>query len=330
VPFQVPSATRIIRRMADKPRRPVVDWLVYLAVRVAVCVVQALPTPAALAFADLLARLAYRVDKRHRRVADESLTFAFPDLSAAERDRLIRACYRHFCTMVIEIAVLPRKLRVENWRNYGTLVGADHILAALLDDRPVLIVTAHFGNWEFAGYALGALGFRTHAIARVLDNPHLERFLKKFRERTGQQLIAKKDDFDRLSDTLRGGGRVATLGDQDAGTRGVFVDFFGRPASAHKAVALMAMEFDAPMLVVGVPRVRSGLRWHYHIHCEDVIDPREYRDQGDAVKAITQRYHDALARMIRRHPEQYFWLHRRWKSQPVKRGKKTVAQVPSE
>ncbi len=308
--------------MADKPRRPAVDWLVYLAVRVAVCFIQALPTPAALAFAGLLARLAYRFDKRHRRVADENLTFAFPELSAAERDRLIRGCYRHFCTMIVEIAVLPRKLRVENWRTFGSLVGGNHILAALIDDRPALIVTAHFGNWEFAGYALGALGFRTHAIARVLDNPHLEGFLKKFRERTGQQILDKNTDYDLICDVLRAGGKIATLGDQDAGNKGAFIDFFGRPASAHKAVALLAMEFDAKMIVVGVPRVRDGRHWYYHIHCEDVIDPREYRDRGDAVKAITQRYHDALARMIRRHPEQYFWLHRRWKSQPVKRGKK--------
>lgn len=313
--------------MADKPRNPTVDWLVYLAVRLAVSLIQALPTAAAGGFAHLLAAVAYRVDKRHRRVADENLRFAFPDLTDADRDRLIRDCYRHFCTMVVEIAVLPRKLRPENWRNYASLVGGQHILTALLRDRPVLIVTAHFGNWELAGFALGALGFRTYAIARVLDNPHLERFLKQFRERTGQTLIAKKDDFDRLSDTLRGGGKVATLGDQDAGTRGVFVDFFGRPASAHKAVALMAMEFDAVMLVIGIPRVRGGVRWHYHIACEDVIDPREYADRGDAVKAITQRYHDALARLIRRHPEQYFWLHRRWKSQPVKRGKKEPADA---
>jgi KDO2-lipid IV(A) lauroyltransferase len=305
--------------MAEKPRNPTLDWLVYVAVRVAVAVVQALPGPVAVGFAELLARIAYRVDKRHRKVADDNLRFAFPEMSAAARDRLIRDCYRHLCSLLVEIAVLPRKLRVENWRTYATLVGGDRILPVLLDRRPALIVTAHFGNWELAGFALGTLGFRTHAIARVLDNPHLERFLKRFRERTGQQIIAKKDDFARLSDTLAAGGKVATLGDQDAGSRGVFIDFFNRPASAHKAVALMALEYDAVMLVIGVPRVRGGSRWHYHIVCEDVIDPREYADRGDAVPAITQRYHDALARMIRRHPEQYFWLHRRWKSEPPKR-----------
>jgi KDO2-lipid IV(A) lauroyltransferase len=302
--------------MADKPRKPLVDWFVYVAVRLLVCVVQAMPDHVARGFANLLAVVAYRVDKRHRKVAGENLTFAFPEKNPAEITQLVKGCYRHFAELVVEIAVLPKKLRAENWRRYASLVGGDKILTALLDDRPVLIVTAHFGNWEMAGFALGVFGFKTYAIARVLDNPHLERFFKHFRERTGQTIIAKKDDFGRLTETLQAGGKVATLGDQDAGTRGVFVNFFNRPASAHKAVALMAMEFDAVMLVVGVPRVRGGADWHYHITCEDVIDPREYAGQGNAVKLITQRYHDSLASMIRRHPEQYFWLHRRWKSQP--------------
>ena len=306
--------------MAAKARSGTLDRLVYVAVRLAVCFVQALPFAVALRFADLLAALAYRVDKRHRRVAEENLRFAFPDWTDARRTRLVKDCYRHFCTMVIEIAVLPRKLRVENWRTYATLVGGDRILSALLDDRPVLVVTAHFGNWELAGFALGVFGFRTHAIARVLDNPHLERFFKQFRQGTGQTILDKNADYERIVATLQSGGKVATLGDQDAGGKGVFIDFFGRPASAHKAVALLAMQYDAVMLVIGVPRVRGGVRWHYHIECADVIDPREYADSSEAVKVITRRYHGALERLISRYPEQYFWLHRRWKSQPTRRG----------
>src|SRR5205823_6937234 len=101
-------------------------------------------------------------------------------------------------------------------------------------------------------------------------------------------IIAKNDDFDRLTAAMRGGGKVATLADQDAGSRGVFVDFFGRPASTHKAVALMAMEFDARLAVIGVPRLSESM--FYAVVCEDVIDPRDYADRPDAVKAITERY----------------------------------------
>lgn len=306
--------------MGTKRRNAAADWAVYVAVRAAVCVIQALPVRLAFALADGLAKVAYRIDKRHRKVAAENLTFAFPEKTPAEVDHLVRACYRHCLRQVVEMVLLPRKFHVNNWRKYGEMVRGSDTLTALLGPRPVLMVTAHFGNWELAGYATGVFGFRTYAIARVLDNPHLERFLKKFRERTGQTTIAKKDDFERLSDVLRAGGKVATLGDQDAGPKGLFVDFFNRPASAHKAVAIMALEFDALMIVVGVPRI--GDRFYFHMQCEDVIDPREYAAHPNAVKAITQRYHDALARLIRRHPEQYFWLHRRWKTQPAPRKKK--------
>src|SRR5262249_29775332 len=154
---------------------------------------------------------------------------------------------------------------------------------------------------ELAGYAMGALGFKTFAIARVLDNPHLERFVLRLRQSTRQTIIEKNDDFDRLTAALAGKEKVATLADQDAGPRGVFVEFFGRPASTHKAVALMAIEFDAVMVVVGVPRVdrskhpaaqpMAGLESvYYAVEVEDVIDPREYAERPDAVKAITQRY----------------------------------------
>jgi KDO2-lipid IV(A) lauroyltransferase len=150
-----------------------------------------------------------------------------------------------------------------------------------------------------------------------------------------ETLIAKKDDFDRLTEVMKGKAKVATLADQDAGPRGVFVDFFGRPASTHKAVALMAIEFDAVMVVFGVPRVNRALHpalppargmesVFYAVEVEDVIDPRDFANRPDAVKAITERYTAALERLIRRHPEQYFWLHRRWKHQPAARKAKAA------
>ncbi len=310
--------------MAQKQRKLWLDWLVAMLVRSAVCVLQALPTSFANGAAELMAKLAYRIDKRHRRVAAENVGFAFPEKTTGEIDALVRRCFRHCGLLLIEIALLPRKLQVENWRTYADLIPADRILDCLLSDRPLLIVTAHFGNWELAGFTLGRLGFKTFAIARVLDNPYLETFLKRFRQATGQTIIAKKDDFERLAAVMMSGGKVATLGDQDAGPRGVFVEFLGRPASSHKAVALLAMQFDAKMIVIGVTRTAENFQrglGRYEIICEESIDPRDYSTRPDAVKAITQRYHDALARLIRRHPEQYFWLHRRWKSQPIARKK---------
>jgi Kdo2-lipid IVA lauroyltransferase/acyltransferase len=303
--------------MAKKPRHPVVDYALYLAVRAVVCALQAVPLPIALGLGKWLAAIAYRLDRRHREVARDNLRHAFPDRCAdpAECDRLVRACYRHFAAMLIEIACLPRRIHIHNWRKFATPVRFDQFVRRLLEDRPLLIVTAHFGNWEVAGYVTGVTGLRTYAIARVLDNPHLERFVNRFRQKTGQTILAKTGDFDRISAVLEGGGVIATLGDQDAGPRGFFVDFFGRPASTHKAVALMALQFDAPLVVIGVARVGTPMK--YEVEVEDVIDPRDFRlRRADAVRAITTRFTRAIERLVRKHPEQYFWLHRRWKHQP--------------
>jgi KDO2-lipid IV(A) lauroyltransferase len=323
--------------MAKKPRNRTLDFAAYLAVRLLVAALQMLPPRAAFAFADGVALLLFKLLKGRRRVAVENVCASFPELAAdpAKADRLVRAMYRHFMRMSVELVLLPRKLHVSNWRKYLTMAHATSAMPRMIGGRGVLMVTAHFGNWEMAGYAMGLFGFRTHAIARVLDNPYVERFALHFRQRTGQTIIAKNDDFARLTEAMKGGGKVATLADQDAGYRGVFVDFFGRPASTHKAIALMAMEFDAVMVVIGTPRVSRGAYpqrddfdpcsdlapMFYALKCADVIDPRDYATDPNAVKAITQRYTSALERLIREHPEQYFWLHRRWKHQPKAKGK---------
>src|SRR5436190_11741687 len=277
-----------------KPRNRASDLAVYLVIRVAVCVVQAVPPAVAFWLADRVAWLVYRLVPSRRRVALDNLTAAYPELAAdpARADRLVRAMYRHFVRAVVECLLLPRKLHVTNWRAFADLYPAVGMPHAMFSRRPTLFVTAHFGNWEMAGHLFGRIGFKTYAIARVLDNPHLERLVLRLRQATGQTVIAKKDDFERLTAALRAGGKVATLADQDAGSRGVFVEFFGRPASTHKAVALMAMEFNALMVVTGTPRV--GTR--SELVREVVIDPSVYANHGDAVKAITQRYHAALER----------------------------------
>src|SRR5438093_325779 len=153
--------------------------------------------------------------------------------------------------------------------------------------RPVLSVTGHFGNWEMAGYAVGLLGFRSSAVARRLDNRHLDRFLGRFRQGTGQRILDKNTDYRQIQETLATGGALAMLADQDAGQRGLFVDFFGRPASTFKSIALLALEYRAALLVIGVPKVRPPM--HYAIVAEDLILPEEYEGRPDAVKAITQR-----------------------------------------
>ncbi len=303
-----------------KERSTVADYSIYLLVRVLICIIQMLSYPAARQFADWLAWLLYHVDKRHRLVADDNLRHAFPDLDAAERDRQVRAVYRHFCMLLMEIIHIPRKLHPSSWRRYLDLSGGRELVDALLSGRAVWLVTGHFGNWEMGGYVLGLLDFRTHAIARKLDNTYLDKFLRSFRERTGQRLLAKDGDFDKIIAQLAGDGIVATLGDQDAGAKGHFVDFFNRPASTHRGIALLSLQYDVTMVVIGTPKVGEPMK--HVVVVEDVILPKDYRDRPDAAKAITQRFTAALERLVRRYPEQYFWLHRRWKHQPAARGKK--------
>ncbi|QJW95645.1 lysophospholipid acyltransferase family protein [Frigoriglobus tundricola] len=319
--------------MAKKPRNRTADYAAYLAVRALLAVAQMATPRVAYAVADGVAWFVYTFVRSRRRVALENVRAAFPELAAdpGAADRIVRGMFRHLIRVIVELLWLPRKLHIGNWRKHLALPECDRMLPLMLDERPVLAVTAHFGNWEMIGCALGLFGFRTYAIARVLDNPYIERFVLQFRQYTGQTIIAKKDDFDRLTAAMRAGGKVATLADQDAGERGVFVDFFGRPASTHKAIALMAMEFDAVILVTGTPRVRRAdypqrpdydphsplAAMFYAVKVADVIDPREYANDPNAVRAITARYTAGLERLIRQHPEQYFWLHRRWKHQPA-------------
>lgn len=298
-----------------KPRSKVLDYLVYLVVRVLVCVLQSLSYEAARAFAAGLAWLAYHVDRRHREVALDNLRHAFPGrFTPEELNGLVKKVYLHFCLVVVEMVQLPRRLHSNNWRKHVALPQPQEFANGLLADRPLLLVTGHFGNWEIGGYTLSLCGFHAHAIARKLDNPYLHGFLRSFRESTGQRLLDKHGDFEKLGAVLESRGIVATLGDQDAGQNGLFVDFFGRPASTHKAMALLCLQYGAPIQVIGVPRV--GEPFQFQIVVEDTILPEEYAERPDAVRAITERLTAALERIVHRHPEQYFWLHRRWKHQP--------------
>jgi KDO2-lipid IV(A) lauroyltransferase len=308
----------------SKPRSRAADFLVYLVVRVVICLVQMLSYPAARGVSQQLAWVFYHLNKRHRLVAFDNLKLALPELTnERERDRVVRAVYRHFCLLLVEIIHVPRKLHPSNWRQHLELAGGRALVDALLTDRPVLLVTGHFGNWELGGYVLGLLGFNTYAVARTLDNPYLDDFLRRFRERTGQKVLAKQDDFDNIQAVLANNGVLATLADQDAGARGPFVNFFGRPASTHKAVALLALEYNVPLIVIGTPRVGEPMK--YEAVAEEVIRPEDFAADRDAVQNITQRFTSALERMVRRFPEQYFWLHRRWKHQPQPRKPKRAA-----
>ena len=298
-----------------RPRRKSVDFLAYLAIRLIVCLAQMMTVEQSYSFARWLAAALYRVDKRHRLVGIENLERAFGDAyTPAERDQIVRAVYQHFCMMLMEILHIPRKLHPTTWRDRIILVGHEAVLDRLVSGGPMILLSGHFGNWEMAGYLFGVFGFAPNSVARTLDNPYLDRFLRRFRERTGQRMIPKTGGYDDMLAVLREGGILSFLADQDAGPRGLFVDFFGRPASTHKAIALLAIEHQAPVVVGYARRIGPGFR--YEVGCDAIIEPHEWTGGADDVRLLTQRYTSAIETVVRRSPEQYLWLHRRWKHQP--------------
>jgi KDO2-lipid IV(A) lauroyltransferase len=139
--------------------------------------------------------------------------------------------------------------------------------------------------------------------------------MRQFRERSGGTMLSKNGDAGEMRSVLGKGGVVCTIGDQNAGPRGLFVDFFGKPASTHKAIAVLALRTRALMYVGGMRK--TGLL-RYTIHPADLIRPEEYAGHPDAVRAITQRMTSALERIVRLDPSQYLWFHRRWKHAPDK------------
>ena len=299
--------------------RPVIDFLAYAVVRVFVCVLQALRMETGQRIAQFLAWLAADVLRIRRHVLDDNLSHAFPDLSPAERQRLVRRMWEHLLLMLFEIAHTPRKIHETNWRDFITLRGEKELVRLLLDDRPVIITTAHFGNFETAGVILGVLGFPSHTVARTLDNPYLDRFVNRFRGSTGQYIIPKNGGYEQILAVLGSGGTMTFLADQYAGPKGCWVEFFGRPASAHKAIGLLAMENNAPVAVSFSRRLDRPMRFELVVTA--TADPLRPGPEFGSVKALTQWYTAQIEQIIRVAPEQYWWLHRRWKDTRQRRAK---------
>jgi Kdo2-lipid IVA lauroyltransferase/acyltransferase len=178
----------------------------------------------------------------------------------------------------------------------------------------VIKLTGHYGNWEILGYVLATLGFETTSIARPLDNPYVNEFLLGVRERQGQRIIAKKGATDEVLNVLENHGAIGFIADQNAGSKGIFVDFFGRKASTYKSIGLLAMQFEVPV-VIGYAR-RHQDRFQFDLGVQDIIWPAEWKDHDDPLRYITQRYTTAIEDFVRADPGQYLWVHRRWKTRP--------------
>jgi KDO2-lipid IV(A) lauroyltransferase len=304
-------------------RKNVLDYAVYVVVRIMICIVQALPLETGRKLAAGCAWLMCDVLRMRAKVVDENLAHAFPDLAPRQRAVLARRMWEHLFLLVLEVAHVPRKINETNWRQYIKIKDVAPLMRLLIGKRPVIVVTGHFGNFELGGYALGVLGFPTYTVARNLDNPYLDRYLAGFRAATGQHLIPKNGGYDQIEQVLSSGGTMAFLADQYAGEKGCWVDFFGRPASAHKAIALLALEHDAPVAVCYARRTDGPM--HFEMVSAAIADPHDTAGDLGTVRDITQWYTAQLENGIRVSPEQYWWVHRRWKDTRKKRAEKKAA-----
>ena len=293
------------------------DWLAYLFVRLFICLIQTLSLETCQAVSRLLAWLACDIVRVRRRVVDDNLRHVFPAWTDRERQDVTRQMWEHLFLMVCEIAHAPRKVHETNWRRYFEFRGKREMVEILLDSRPTVFVSGHFGNFELSSFMMGLLGFPTYAIARRLDNPYLDRYINQFRSTNGQFILPKDGSSAQVDAVLRSGGVIALLGDQSAGPKGCWVDFLGRPASCHKAVALFTLVSGAPLVVAYGKRTGGPLQ--FELGMGGIADPQVPSEDLGGVKPLTQWYNRALEQIILAAPEQYWWVHRRWKGEPPKK-----------
>jgi len=291
--------------------------LVYLVVRVFICVIQAVRMETCHLLARGMSVLACDVFRIRRSVVDENLRHAFPDWSRRQRHEVARGMWEHLVLMICEVAHVPRKIRDTNWRRYIRLHQPRPMAAALLKPHPTVLLTGHFGNFEVCGYISGLFGFPTYSVARPLDNPYLDGFLSRFRGATGQYVLPKQGSAGQVAELLDAGATLGLLGDQNAGPKGCWVEFLGREASCHKAIALFSLTTGAPLMVTYTRRL--GRPMQFELGMVDQYDPAQSNRELRTVKDLTQWYCRLLEQVVRADPDQYWWLHRRWKDDRVKR-----------
>jgi KDO2-lipid IV(A) lauroyltransferase len=263
----------------------------------------------------ILGALAYRTLSRLRGTGEQNLGIAFPQASFQWREHTLRGMYRSLGWQLAEFCQL-RCYTPENTRSFLRYEGLEHWEQAQAKGRGVLIVTGHLGAWELSSYYHSLMGHHMSMVIRRLDNPRVDAFVNGIRCLHGNQVLGK-DDFARgLLGAMRSGASVGILMDTNmTPPQGVFVPFFGVPACTASGVARVAVKTGAAVLP-------GFLLWHgderkYVLHFYPEIEMRRTGDaEGDAVEN-TARCTAAIERVVRAYPEQWLWVHRRWKTRPA-------------
>jgi KDO2-lipid IV(A) lauroyltransferase len=301
--------------MAKSPRNKWIDLLQYLGLRLVSMLLHSFPVDANLRSAKLLGSIMYMVDHKHRERALGNLRRSFPEMPQARRELMAKRSMQQLFMLFIEVLFTTRLIRIDTWANYCELSDFREVLQLLLKkNQGLIMLTGHYGNWEILGYVLATLGFSTTSIARPLDNPYVNQWLMGIREKKGQKIISKKGATGDVTAVLEANGVVGFIADQNAGTKGIFVDFFGRKASTYKSIGLLAMQYKVPV-IIGCAR-RKNDRFQFVLETQDIIYPQDWQNENDPLRYITQRYTKGIEDFVAKDPGQYLWVHRRWKTRP--------------
>jgi KDO2-lipid IV(A) lauroyltransferase len=265
--------------------------------------------------AGFVGRIWFAVDKRHRDAAMENLTHVFGAEKNAEQIRGL--AHRVFCNLVFMIFEIGWMLHLKekDIPKYFRTRGLYHLQAAHKKGRGVLILTGHVGSWELMAMCVAMVGYPISAIYRPLDFKPLDLFFKDIRSRFGAKLYAKKYAMRPILRGLKRGELIGVLLDQNTNIQaGVFVDFFKKPACTNEGLALIALHTKAPVVPVFLVRESDG----YLVEIGPEIPMVQTGHREADVAANTRLYNQVLEDVILRYPDQWFWVHRRWKTRPIR------------
>jgi Kdo2-lipid IVA lauroyltransferase/acyltransferase len=246
---------------------------------------------------------------RLRRTALMNLSFAFPAISAAHRERIVNGVFRNIARLLLATARFPDidRSNVSQWIGYE---GLEHYLRAKDQGRGVLIATAHLGNWELSAFAHALMTEPMNVMVRPLDNPLVDQLVERRRTLSGNRLMFKRDAARAVMRALRNDEAVGILIDQNTTpAEGVFVNFFGKLACAGSAFVKLAYHSKAPVIA-------GFALWDEAAHRYVLRFYPEIEMTGDEV-ADTQSIHSCFEAIIRQYPDQWMWIHRRWKTRPA-------------
>ena len=273
-----------------------------------------LPRPLSRAFAIALARVFYLLHFRLRQVGMRNLAMAFPEKSEAERARILRGEFTSLGRQLSELCQFPRYTE-KNVDEVVVYDGLENYERAYARGKGVLFVTAHFGGWELSAFAHSLHGHWLHIVMRPMDNQYLDRLIQHYRTMHGNKTVAKDDFVRGLLAAMKAGETVGILMDTNmTPPQGVFVNFFGIPACTASGLARIALRTDAAVLP-GFTIWDEALG-KYRLRFDPALELIRTGDQEADIVANTQMFTKVIEDYVRKYPEQWLWVHRRWKTRP--------------